>query len=369
MVPSPTIVGSRLATPITQAETQGRVSTHNAPTSRVEHLRESLNSQGLSGQATELILNSWRSKTSKSYDSLFGRWNRWCSERGLDPFSGPISEVANFLASLYQEGYQYNSVNAYHSAISSVHDRADGVPVGQHPIITRLIKGIFNVRPPIPRYSSTWDVQLVLNFLQTQGKSETLSLKMLTLKNVFLLAITRPSRSADLSQLDTSRMRSGVNGVSFIPSTLAKQSRQGKPIESFFFPSFPQNPILCPVRTLSVYLDKTNQVRGSETKLFLSFIKPHKAVTSSTIARWLRTILEQAGINTEIFSAHSTRGASASAAARGGVTLEDILKAANWSSESVFQRFYHKELDRAAYGRAVINQNSLEGATNNTVDV
>ena len=92
--------------------------------------------------------------------------------------------------------------------------------------------------------------------------------------------------------------------------------------------------------------------------------------TSSSIARWLRTILEEAGIDSSIFGAHSTRGASASAAARGGVTLEEILKAANWSSESVFQRFYHKEVDRAAYGRAVIdNQNSLEEATNNTVDV
>ena len=80
--------------------------------------------------------------------------------------------------------------------------------------------------------------------------------------------------------------------------------------------------------------------------------------------------MELAGINPDIFGAHSTRGASASAAARGGITLEDILKAANWSSESVFQKFYHKQVDRAAYGRAVIdNQNSLEEATNNTVDV
>ena len=34
-----------------------------------------------------------------------------------------------------------------------------------------------------------------------------------------------------------------------------------------------------------------------------------------------------------IFGAHSTRGASASAAMRGGITTKDILKAANWSSE------------------------------------
>ena len=84
----------------------------------------------------------------KSYDSLFGRWYRWCSGQGSDPFAGPVSEVANFLASLYGEGYQYNSVNAYRSAISSVHDKVDGVDVGQHPIVTRLLKGVYNVRPP-----------------------------------------------------------------------------------------------------------------------------------------------------------------------------------------------------------------------------
>ena len=59
--------------------------------------------QQLSSQATELILKSWSTKTNKSYDSLFGRWHRWCTEWGSDPFSGPVSEVANFLASLYGE--------------------------------------------------------------------------------------------------------------------------------------------------------------------------------------------------------------------------------------------------------------------------
>ena len=85
-----------------------------------------------------------------------------------------------------------------------------------------------------------------------------------------------------------------------------------------------------------------------ESKLFIAMVKPHKAATSSTIARWLRTMLEQAGIDLLSFGARSTRGASASAAARGGITTEDILKAANWSSESVFQKFYHKEVDKAA---------------------
>ena len=121
----------------------------NKPTSgRMEHIRESLKSQGLSDQATSLIAKSWRTKTTQSYDSLFKRWDRWCSERNSNPFSGPVSDVANFLASLFEEGYQYSSVNAYRSAISSVHDKVDGLSVGQHPTIVRLLKGIFNVLPP-----------------------------------------------------------------------------------------------------------------------------------------------------------------------------------------------------------------------------
>ena len=69
MVSPPT---SRLATPATQAGHGNRLSPNNAPSSCVEHLRERLDEQGLSSQATDLILNLCRTKTNKSYDSLFG---------------------------------------------------------------------------------------------------------------------------------------------------------------------------------------------------------------------------------------------------------------------------------------------------------
>ena len=37
------------------------------------------------------------------------------------------------------------TINSYRSAISSVHKKVDEVPIGQHPIVIRLVKGIFNV--------------------------------------------------------------------------------------------------------------------------------------------------------------------------------------------------------------------------------
>ena len=211
------------------------------------------------------------------------------------------------------------------------------------------------IDPPLPRYTCTWNVQTVLSYLSTWGSNDSLSVKQLSWKTVMLLALTRPSRSADLSQLNLSGKQYKPDGVSFAPSSLAKQSRQGKPITEFFFPSFPHDPGLCPVVTLKVYEARTASYRGDEQRLFLALIKPYKAVTSSTIARWLKSLLEAAGIDTSIFNAHSVRGASSSAAVNLGITTNDILKTADWSSESVFQKFYYKPTENPSFGRAVLS--------------
>ena len=240
-----------------------------------------------------------------------------------------------------------------------MHEKVDGVQVGQHPMVTRLLKGVFHERPPLPRYSSTWNVQVVLDYLESLGQNDTLSLKHLSWKTAMLLALTRPSRSADLAQLEISRRQYKTDGVLFFPSGLAKQSRQGKVISEFFFPSFPTNASICPVHTLKAYEGSVANMRGNETKLFLATIKPHKAVSSSTLARWLKSLLEAAGVDTSTFSAHSVRGAFTSKAANMGITTVDILKTADWSSESVFQKFYYKPSADAVYGKAVLSSKSL----------
>ena len=335
-----------------------RVSGHefSAPASRMAYLREKFAGQNLSNTARDLLLASWRTKSSKTYDSHFKKWLCWCTSRGSDPISGPVSEVANFLADLHREGYQSSSLNVFRSAISSVHDKVDDVEVGKHPTITRLLKGAFHKRPPLPRYSSTWDVNVVLQHLKGLGPSSDLPLKQLTLKLVMLLALTRPSRSADLSSLSLARRRFSPEGVTFLPSTLAKQSRQGKPLVEFFFPSFSHDESLCPVQTLRQYELVTSPFRlGGQQELFLAIVKPHKPVSSCTVARWLKCVLKDAGIDVNMFTAHSVRGASSSAAAMAGVTTNDILKAADWSTDSVFRRFYYRPVHSSSFGDAVLS--------------
>ena len=336
----------------------------NPASSRVAYLRQHYSDKKISGEATDLLLSSWRQKSAQSYDSVCKKWIGWCAERGSDPTSGPIEKVVNFLARPYSEGYQYRSLGAYRSAIASMHTPVDGASIGQHPLVSRLLKGVFHSRPPLPRYSGTWDVAKVLSHLKGHNLEDSnLSLKCLTLRTVMLLALTCLSRSADLAKLSLKGLRNTPEGAVFLPAALAKQCSPGRIIKEFFFPRFAENTKLCPVHSLCLYLERTRDLRGTADQLFIATIKPHLPVTSSTIARWLKKVIGDSGIDTSIFKAHSVRSASTSVAANQGVTTEDILQAADWSSNSSFQRFYYKPVRNTTFAKTV-----LSSATNNTID-
>ena len=70
--------------------------------------------------------------------------------------------------------------------------------------------------------------------------------------------------------------------------------------------------------------------------------------------RWIKDALHMAGVNTEVFSDHSTRSASTSWAAAKGIPINDILKAANWSSQTTFEQYYFRPTTSATYARMIL---------------
>ena len=106
--------------------------------------------------------------------------------------------------------------------------------------------------------------------------------------------------------------------------------------------------ILCPIATLETYISVTSSFRGSnpskQSQLFLALNQPHPPVSSSTISRWIKSLMMSAVINTAFFSAHSTRAPSSSAARKARLPLAEIMKSAGWSQSSTFERFYHKPI-------------------------
>ena len=327
--------------------------------SRLENIRQRYKTMGISEKAIELLCNNTKSSTSKTYNVSWAQWSRWCSERKSDPVSCPVSDILTFLAEQFSQGKEYRSINVLRSAISSAHCHIDDKPVGQHPLIVRLMKGVSISRPPQPRYQKTWNVSVVTAHLASLGCNKTMSIKQLSQKLCMLMALTCPERSSVMASLDITYMRHYPEGVKFSHTIFRKRAHSGNLGESVY-PKFTDES-LCPVTCLSVYLERTKDWRAiskDKPRLFLSIKKPHKPVSSSTLSRWIKETIFQSGIKDFSFKGHSVRSASTSAARASGLSIDTIISMADWTNESTFKKFYYRPSLPVTYGTTVLSNSS-----------
>ena len=122
------------------------------------------------------------------------------SQSNISPYETTINQILLFLYDLFQSGVGYSVMNTARSSLSTFIN-IDGVPVGQHPVITRFMKGFMKViKPALPKYNFTWDVGIVITHI---SKINTNSLKFLSQKLAKLLVSLRGQIWAEiLSVLD-----------------------------------------------------------------------------------------------------------------------------------------------------------------------
>ena len=275
---------------------------------------------------------SRRTSTESAYPSVWRRQSSRCAQQQADLVSAPLNVILGHLTELYQEGKQYRTINTAQLAISMTQDLVDSLRVGQHPITIRFLRGIFNSRPPAPKYTTTWDVDRVLIYIHNLPENGQLSLIILSHELAMLIALSNADRCSELASPDLCFRSYWRVGAKFVIPGLTKTRRSGPP-KKVLYPSYPEDEKLCPVRTLELYELRTKQLCLGSTErscIFLSGRKPH-TVKASTIGYWLQSLMAQAGINISRFSAHSTRGAATSKAKKRRVSTTDILKTADYS--------------------------------------
>jgi site-specific recombinase XerD len=315
--------------------------------SGVESLRRRVEAGGLSKRAAEIVVRARRGGTQTAYNVAWNKWLSWCDQGKIDPSQASLGNIADFLSSRFDEGLEYATMNSYRSALSAFHPEIGGFPVGKHPTITALLRGMFNERPPKPRYSQTWDVDDVLRYIKAEQQDTNLSLKDLTLKLTMLLALCSASRGSELQRLNPQSMVDMGNQIEFHVEGLTKTSRPGKPHMVVRLDDSGLDSHLNVLTCLREYLSRTKAFRtdaSRESQLLISYTKPHWVVQRCTVARWLKTLMSKAGIDTSHYKAHSTRMAGTSKARAQGVTTEQIMQKANWSKATTFRIFYHREV-------------------------
>lgn len=147
-----------------------------AQTDGLSVIRSALENQGVSQSAQELILSSWRGGTQKQYRTYWNKWQCFACEQSVDPFKPTVNKVLDFLQQLYAQGLGYSGINTARSALSSIITTEGNVTIGKHPLVQRLVKGVFQCRPSLPRYQNTWDTNVVLHYLKTLPSLQEISL-------------------------------------------------------------------------------------------------------------------------------------------------------------------------------------------------
>lgn len=304
-------------------------------------------------EALDLMLASLSNNTMKQYSTSFKSWWLFCSLNGINPYQGSNQDVLRFLLDQFNNKHvSYGTLNCHRSALSLLLNENH---IGSYAFIKRLLKGAYKLKPSSPRYSSTWDPQLVLNLVATWIPNQDISLDKLVKKVVILIALCTAHRVQTLSLIKTENIHFGSSGVKIIIADPIKTSGPGREQPVLFLPYFKEDINICPATALQAYLLRTQDTRGEISNLFLTSKRPIRKATSQTISRWIKAVLSESGIDVSRFKAHSTRHASTSMASVVGVGIDAIRKAAGWSASScTFAKFYNRPIvDESQFAKSV----------------
>ena len=164
--------------------------------------------------------------------------------------------------------------------------------------LTHLLDSFHRDKPKGRQGVPSWNLSLTKAPFEPMQKA---SLKYLTLKMVFLLALGSGKRHSEIhAWLYKNIRKTGVRSLYPSPSFLSKNqlTRDGPAsVAPVVIPalapsldnSLTQDKSLCPVRALHYYLDRTKDLHKGKDLVFVSFRKSfQKDIAPATISSWIK---------------------------------------------------------------------------------
>ena len=257
--------------------------------------------QGSSEAMATRIEAPQRGSTRSVYEAKWAIFTKWCITNQVDFRTPPIKSVADFLMYLFEERkLQPSTIDDYRSAIADKLGNST-LNISKDENLTRLLDSFHRDRPKGRRGIPSWNLSLVLHQL-TKTPFEPIkeaSLKHLTFKTVFLLALGSGKRRSEIHAWQSKiRHQSDWSKLSLYPSpSFLSKNQLAKEGPDSMAPvvipalapaldrSLKSDRSLCPVRALRYYLDRTSDIRQNKELVFVSFKKGFdKDISPATIS-------------------------------------------------------------------------------------
>ncbi len=192
-----------------------------------------------------------------------------------------------------------STIKVYAAAIAAFHASIAGRSVGRDVAVIQILRGMNPLRP---RTVSPWDLPTVLRALKGSPFEplQSSSLRVLSLKIALLLALASVKRVGDLQALSVnpSCLEFGPNDskvvlklrLGFVPKVLSTPFRaQVIALSTFFPPVGNQESLLCPVRALKIYIERSASYRSQNS--FCFNCAKGGPVTKKRNSRWLVDVI------------------------------------------------------------------------------
>ena len=101
----------------------------------------------------------------KAILDVFPKMGAFCNSKHVNTINTSLGNMITFLTELHDDGLGYsatNTANTAKSVLSSVFEIIHKRDIGKEILIKRFMKGIFHLKPVLPKTLFTWDVQTVL---------------------------------------------------------------------------------------------------------------------------------------------------------------------------------------------------------------
>ena len=281
---------------------------------------------------------SLRASTHKKYDYYIKQWRDYANNIG----NVEVTHVLDFLSAMFDKGCAYSTINSAKCAIATIVFIPPYPSVNKHPLVKKYMSGIYNLRPPKPKLSFVWDVDILFRYFEQKGDNSSLPLNILTQKLLTLLLLLGAHRLSTIALFSVDHMILNDLSVTFSPTGVLKQSRDGTPLDTFEYRAYPDKR-LCVIDCLNEYIFRRDQHADLlSDQLIITTRKPFHGASTDTMRRWMKEVFHKNNIIN--FSPHSCQAASTSKAKSLDVDIDEIIKKGCWKNRKNFFKFYDKNI-------------------------